>query len=52
METPDPGQLKEKVLERLEKEMAQLEDRPGAAERTDNQRSLMVSDPQPGIPGL
>ena len=27
METPDPGQLKEKVLERLEKEMAQLEDR-------------------------
>ena len=27
VETPDPGQLKEKVLERLEKEMAQLEDR-------------------------
>ena len=27
VETPDPGQLKERVLERLEKEMAQLEDR-------------------------
>ena len=27
VEAPDPGQLKEKVLERLEKEMAQLEER-------------------------
>lgn len=50
VETPDPGQAERESTGTVGKRDGTAGRPSGAAERTDNQRSLMVSDPQPGFP--